>query len=179
MNDPTEQRGDELDALVALVHDELRALARRHMRREGAGHTLQTTALVNEAFERLASQRSAVFRDHGHFLAIASMCMRRILVNHARDRGRLKRGGGAARLSLEDAPALASDDRLDELLAIDGALDALAREDPRACRVVECRYFAGLSVEETAEALGLSARTVKRDWLVAKTWLRRHLGSGD
>jgi len=171
--------GDEgaLDVVIELVHDELRALARRHMRRERSDHTLQTTALVHEAYEKLVRQSRAGFRDRGHFLAVASMCMRRILVNHARDRRRDKRGGDAVRLSLDDAPALASDDRVEEVLAVDALLDDLAAEDPRACRVVECRYFAGLSVEETAEALSTSPRTVKRDWLTAKTWLRARLSA--
>lgn len=169
---------DALDELMPLVYDELRRVARSHLRGERPGHTLHTTALVHEAYLRLVGQKEARYRDRSHFLSVASMCMRRILVNHARDRRRLKRGGDAVKLALDDATSLAVDERVDEILAVDDALTELAGIDARACRVVECRYFAGLSVDETAAALEVSDRTVRRDWLMAKAWLKRRMGAG-
>ena len=165
---------DALGALLPLVYDEMRRLARHHLRRERAGHTLTTTALVHEAYLKMVGQE-APWENRAHFFGVASMAMRRILVNYARDRARLKRGGGAVRITLDDAPPLMSEDRAAEILALDDALGRLAAINARAGRVVECRYFAGLTIEETAEALGTSPMTVKRDWRLAKTWLRREL----
>lgn len=169
-------RGDQaaLDALMPLVYDELRRLAHRQMHGERTGHTLQTTALVNEAYVRLVDVRRIQWRDRAHFLAMCARLMRRILVDVARSRRAGKRGGGAQRVSLDDALVLASEPSAD-LVAIDAALDALAQVDARKARVVELRFFGGLSVEESAEALDVSPETVMRDWKLAKMWLLREL----
>jgi len=168
--------GDEgaLERLTPLVEAELRRLARGYMRRERRGHTLQTTALVNEAFLRLTDARRVRWQDRAHFLGISARLMRRVLVDHARSRGYLKRGGGARRVTLDEGIVRAEEPALD-MVALDRAMDALAAADARKCRVVELRYFGGLSVEETAEALGVSSDTVKRDWRLAKLWLLREL----
>ena len=168
--------GDDgaLERLTPLVEAELRRLARGYMRRERRDHTLQTTALVNEAFLRLTDARRVRWQDRAHFLGISARLMRRVLVDHARSRGYRKRGGGAERVTLDERVLGAPEADLD-LLALDRALDALAAADARKCRVVELRYFAGLSVEETAEVLGVSPDTVKRDWRLAKLWLLREL----
>ncbi|MEO1727563.1 MAG: ECF-type sigma factor [Bacteroidota bacterium] len=170
------QGGDEaaLDRLMPLVYDELRQRAHYHMRHERDGHTLSTTALVHEAFLNLAGDGPAAWENRAHFFAIASRVMRRVLIWYARQRNAAKRGGGAARLSLDEAMLL-TDARLDDLLALDDALERLERLDPRLCRVVECRHFGGLSVQETATALSISPATVKRDWQTARAWLRRAL----
>jgi RNA polymerase sigma-70 factor, ECF subfamily len=172
--------GDDgaLERLTPLVEAELRRLARGYMRRERRDHTLQTTALVNEAFLRLTDARRVRWQDRAHFLGISARLMRRVLVDHARSRGYRKRGGGAERVTLDERVLGAPELDLD-LLALDRALDALAAADPRKCRVVELRYFAGLSVEETAEVLGVSPDTVKRDWRLAKLWLLRELEGRD
>jgi RNA polymerase sigma factor (TIGR02999 family) len=171
------QGGDEAAAneLLPLVYDELRRLARRQMAREGVGHTLSATALVHEAFISLVEHGSSNWQDRAHFFAISSRLMRRILVWSARKRGAAKRGGGPRPVSLDEA-LLADDQRRDEVLEVDRALERLEALDERLCRVVECRYFAGLEVLETAEALGISPATVKRDWQTARAWLRRELG---
>ena len=168
---------DALEQLTPLVEAELRRLARGYMRRERRDHTLQTTALVNEAFLRLTDARSVRWQDRAHFLAISARLMRRILVDHARTRRYAKRGGGAAKVSLDEALVVTSDPRPD-LVALDDALQALAAVDSRKGQVVEMRFFGGLSVEETAEALGVSPQTVMRDWRLAKVWLLRELGKG-
>jgi RNA polymerase sigma factor (TIGR02999 family) len=162
---------------MPLVYDRLRQLARRHLARERAGHTLQPTALVHEAYLRLAGHHRIQWQDRGHFLALAATTMRRVLVSHARGRLAEKRGGGGAALSLDDVPAPAVE-RAEELVALDDALEALAAFDPRQARVVELRYFGGLTVEETAAALGVSPATVKLDWSLARAWLRRELTEG-
>jgi RNA polymerase sigma factor (TIGR02999 family) len=169
-------RGDEaaLDQLIPLVHDELRRLARRHMARERVGHTLQATALVNEAYLRLIEVNQVRWQDRAHFFAMASRVMRRILVDAARARGYQKRGGGAKKVSLDEALLVSGEPRQD-LVALDDALNALATFDLRKSQVVEMRFFGGLSVEETAEALRVSADTVMRDWRLAKVWLVREL----
>jgi RNA polymerase sigma factor (TIGR02999 family) len=171
--------GDEqaLAKLMPLVHGELRRLARRQMAGERQGHTLQTTALINEAYLRLIDLTRIRWQDRAHFLAISARLMRRILVDHARARRYAKRGGGAATVSLEEALVVTSDSRPD-LVALDDALKALAAIDSRKSQVVEMRFFGGLSVEETAEALGVSPQTVMRDWRLAKVWLLRELGKG-
>jgi len=164
------------DELFPLVYAELRRIAAREMRREKPGRTLQTTALVHEAYLRLLKDASLSFENRAHFLGIAARAMREILIEHARARSARKRGGGAVRLTVDDlvAPAPSID-----VLALDEALQRLARLDERHARVVELRYFGGLSVEETASALGVSPATVKRDWTLARAWLFREMtGSG-
>ena len=165
-------KGDRqaLDRLMPIVYDELRSLAGRYLRRERADHTLQPTALVNEAYMRLVDQRSVHWQNRAHFFGVAAQMMRRILVDHAKGHRREKRGGGARKVSLDEAIEL-SDERADDLVAIDQALTALAQFDERKSRVVELRYFGGLSVEETAEVLKVSVNTVLRDWKLAKAWL--------
>ena len=163
------------DALVALVYTELRRQARRALRREGVGHTLQATALVHEAWLRLDAQHQARWESRTQFLAVAARMMRRVLVDHARTRRALKRGGGETQLTLGDAEqAVAAADNVD-VLALDDALSRLATLDPRKARLVELRYFAGLSIPEAAAALGVSQATVGREWAVARMWLRREL----
>ena len=167
-----------LEALLPLVEGELRRLARGYLARERKDHTLQTTALVNEAFVRLVDARSIPWQDRAHFLGIAARLMRRVLVDHARTRGYRKRGGDLQRVSLDEAMLVSRD--LDvNLLALDRALDRLAEADPRKVRVIEMRFFGGLTVEETAEALQVSTDTVKRDWRLAKLWLLRDLEGED
>ncbi len=168
--------GDQaaLDRLVPLVHEELRRLAHHHMRRERPGHTLQTTALLNEAYLRLVGQREVRWQSRAHFFAIAAQMMRRILVDYARKRRYAKRGGGACHVSLDEAAALSREPAAG-LLSLDDALTGLESVDPQQSRVVELRYFGGLTVEETAEALGLSADKVKREWSTAKAWLYREM----
>ena len=163
-----------LDKLTPLVYEELHRLAHHHMRRERDDHTLQTSALVNEAYLRLINQRDVRWQNRAHFFSIASRLMRRILVDHARSHQYAKRGGGAIQVSLEET-ALISQNRAAELIALDEALTGLAAFDERKCQVVEMRFFAGMSVEETAEALNVSAITVKRDWSTAKAWLYREI----
>ena len=191
--------GDEgaLNKMTALLYQELRALAQRHLQRERANHTIQRTALVHEAFLRLLNQQSVDLRSRGHFFALASSIMRRILVDHARARSASKRGGGAPVLSLdhidepgdvdETAPTSGRDsipepqqtdaDETD-IAAIDEALTRLGTLDPRQAQIVEMRYFGGLTIEETAQALDISDATVKREWTLARAWLRRELSRG-
>jgi RNA polymerase sigma factor (TIGR02999 family) len=164
------------DRLLPVVYAELRRLAAGSLRRERAGHTLQPTALVNEAWMRLAGQ-SAPWQNRAHFLGVAAGAMRRVLVDHARRRQARKRGGGDLRVTLVDPPAPGGGNEID-LVRLDGALERLAALDERQARMVTMRFFAGLTVEETAEALGVSEKTVKRDWAAAKAYLRRELGSG-
>ena len=168
--------GDQaaLDELVPLVERELHRLARAYMRRERQGHTLQATALVNEVFLRLAHTANPRLQDRAHFVGIAARLMRQVLVDHARSRGYRKRGGGARRVPLDTALLITPEPELD-VLAVDRALEAFAKIDPRKSQVVELRFFGGLSVEETADVLGISVETVKRDWRVAKLWLSRQL----
>jgi RNA polymerase sigma factor (TIGR02999 family) len=163
-----------LERLLPLIERELHRIARHYMRRENPGHTLQTTALVNEAYFRLVDQRNVRWQNRAHFFAIAAQIMRRILMNYARDRHRAKRGGRAVQVSLSEV-AVISEERSAELLALDEALGRLAAFDGRKCRVVELRYFGGLSVEETAEVLGVSTVTVERDWKAARAWLAREI----
>lgn len=163
-----------LDACFPLVYDELRRLAGRYLRAEGEGHTLQPTALVHEAYLRLVGQRNVDWRNGAQFLGVAAEMMRRILVNHAVARRTAKRGGDAPRVALDETLRVLEADDVD-LLALDGALEVLATVDARASRVVELRFFGGLGIEETAEVLGVSPATVKRDWSVARAWLRREL----
>jgi RNA polymerase sigma factor (TIGR02999 family) len=167
--------GAARDRLVPIVYEELRRLAHHYMRGEREAHTLQTTALVNEAYLRLAGIDGLQWRDRAHFFAMAATLMRRVLVDHARQRGREKRGAGVSVTSL-DEHAIAPKPAVD-VLALDEALERLAAVDPQQGRVVELRFFAGLSVEETAEALGVSPATVKRDWSTARLWLYNELAA--
>jgi RNA polymerase sigma-70 factor (ECF subfamily) len=167
------------DQLLRVIYDELHRQASRAMRREDSAHTLQATALVNEAYLRLVDQRRVEWRNRAHFFGIAAQLMRRILVDHARARAAAKRGGGERALSLTDADSPvggATDDGVD-VLALHEALEKLAALDPDQARVVELRYFSGLSIDETAEALDVSPATVKREWATARAWLRRELGA--
>src|SRR6266545_72648 len=168
--------GDDgaLDELMPLVELELRRLARGYMARERPNHTLQTTALVNEAFVRLTDARQVRWQDRAHFLGISARLMRRVLVDYARRRGFSKRGGGLQRVTLHEALVTSEDPGLD-VVALDRALEALANVDLRKSHIVELRFFGGLSVEETAKVLQVSADTVKRDWRLAKLWLLREL----
>jgi len=168
--------GDQaaLDALVPAVEAELRRLARIYMSRERREHTLQPTALVNEVFLKLVDAADIRWQDRAHFFGISARLMRRVLVDHARSRGYQKRGGGVHRVTLDGQDIAAPDNQVD-LLALDRALEGLAAVDARKCQVVEMRFFAGLSVEETAAALKVSTDTVKRDWRIAKLWLLRFL----
>jgi len=163
-----------LDKLVPLVYQELRRLAHRQMRRERAGGTLQTTALVNEAYLRLVVYERMAPRDRGHFFAIAAQAMRRILVERARSRRSAKRGSGAQKVSLDEV-AEVSNERAADLVALDDALANLSAIDPRKCQIVELKYFGGMTIEETAEVLGISNPTVERDWHTAKIWLHREI----
>lgn len=163
------------EALVPLVYAELRRQAGRVLRREGEGHTLQATALVHEAWLRLDGQHDARWESRTQFLAVAAQMMRRVLVDHARTRRALKRGGGATPITLGDADRAASAPDAVDVLALDDALARLALLDPRKARLVELRYFAGMSIPEAAAALGVSLATVGREWAVARMWLRREL----
>jgi RNA polymerase sigma-70 factor, ECF subfamily len=163
-----------LDDLTPLVYSELRRLAHRYMRRESPGHSLQTTALVNEAYLRLTAGKPVNWQDRAHFFAVSANVMRRILIDMANSRNAQKHGGGAHHVALEEALVLA-EERDADLLALDDALTALARLDPRKSQVVELRYFGGLSVEETAAVLKVSPDTVMRDWRMAKAWLLKEL----
>jgi RNA polymerase sigma factor (TIGR02999 family) len=168
--------GDDtaLARLTPLVHDELRRLARHYLRRERPDHTLQPTALVNEAYVRLVDANRVAWQDRHHFFGVTARLMRQILVDFARARGYQKRGGDVTRVELEPSMAL-TEARSENLVALDEALSALAAIDARKAQVVELRFFGGLSIDETAEVLKVSAETVKRDWRLAKAWLRRTL----
>lgn len=167
-------RDGAVDALFAATYEELKALAGTQRRRWRGDDTLSTTALIHEAYLKLARRRGPQWEHRGHFFAVASTAMRQILINYARDKRVAKRGGDAAPVSPDDVP-LVTEDAVEELLSLDEALDALAALDARQARVVECRFFGGLSVEETAEALDVSPATVKRDWAVARAYLQRAL----
>lgn len=164
-----------LNQMLPLVYDELRRQAHRYLRRERPNHTLQTSALINEAYLKLVDQRAVQWQNRSHFFGIAAQAMRRILVDYAKTRNREKRGGAAADLPLEEALLVAATGQSIDLLALDEALTRLALLDEQQARVVELKYFSGLSIEETAEALGISPATVKRDWQMAKAWLHHEL----
>jgi RNA polymerase sigma factor (TIGR02999 family) len=175
-------RGDvsARDALWSAVYDELRRVAHRELRHERGDHTLGTTALVHEAYLKLVRLDRVEWQSRAHFYAIAAQAMRRILINHATAKRTQKRGGGVSPATLDDASDEAvamADERADELLALDEALGRLEALDARQARVVECRFFGGMSVEETAAALGISPATVKRDWVAARAWLNREVGA--
>jgi RNA polymerase sigma factor (TIGR02999 family) len=166
-----------MDALVPLVYAELRRIAHRALSRQPPGQTLQTTDLIHEAFLRLRGQQDATWQDRAHFFAVAARVMRCLLVDRARARAVAKRGGGGMAVSLDEAAAIAPE-RPEELLALDEALERLARIDERKCRIVEMRCFAGMNVDEVAEALGIAAITVKREWERAKAWLYKEMRGG-
>lgn len=169
---------DAVDRLLDLVYDDLRALAASHLRREGPGHTLQPTALAHEVFMVLVDQTKVDWKGRSHFLAIASQAMRRILIDHARGKDRQKRGGGWKRIELTEQGEPAGDEKSSGIVdveVLDSVLKKLAELDPRQARIVEMRYLAGMTVEEVAEALGVSKRTVEGDWTMARAWLRKEL----
>jgi RNA polymerase sigma factor (TIGR02999 family) len=167
-----------LDKLMPLVHEELRRLAHRYMRREREGHTLQTTALVNEAYLRMVNRKQVKWQNRAHFFAVAAQVMRTILVDYARSHAYAKRGGGAHRLTFDEAMVV-SPDRSAEVVAIDEALKQLALIDPQQSQIVELRFFGGLTIEETAEVLHVSPATIKREWSTAKAWLYHELNETD
>jgi RNA polymerase sigma factor (TIGR02999 family) len=171
--------GDQqaLDDLMPIVYRELHRLADHYLRRERPDHTLQPTALVHEAYLRLVDQRGITWQNRAHFFGVAAQLMRRILVDHARRHRAAKRGGAAPKITLERVAA-GSEERAEDVLALDEALSRLARLDPRQERIVELRYFSGLTVEDTAEALGISPATVKREWSMARAWLSREIRDG-
>jgi len=172
-------RGDRsaLEKLLPLVHAELRRIAQRQMSHERPGHTLQATALVNEAYLKLAGQQEFEWQNRAHFFAVAAQVMRHILIDHARAHARDKRGGGAIQVSLNEAAMLA-EDQAEHFVALDEALRTLEQIDPQKGRIVELRYFGGLSIEETAEVLNISPRTVRREWQRARAWLYRMISEG-
>jgi RNA polymerase sigma factor (TIGR02999 family) len=170
------REGDQsaLEALIPLVYDEMRQMAVSFIRHERPGHTLQPTALAHETYLRMIDQHVVSWQNRAHFMGVAAQAMRRILADHARRRGAAKRGGGATHVSIEDGELAPGDGEVD-VQELDTALEDLARLDPRQARVVELRFFGGLSIEESAEVLGVSPSTVKRDWLLARAWLFREL----
>jgi RNA polymerase sigma factor (TIGR02999 family) len=168
---------DALEKLFPLVRPELHRLAHHYMSRERPGHTLQTTAVLHEAYLRLADDTKPRWQNQAHFVAAAARLMRRIMVDHARERRSLKRGGGALKVTLDET-ALVTESRSEELLALDEALEKLSAQDPRKSQIVELRYFGGLTVDETAEFLKLSPRSVEREWTMARAWLYRAI-NGD
>lgn len=172
-------RGDRaaLEKLFPIVHTELRRIARRQMSQERPGHTLQATALVNEAYLKLAGQQEFEWHNRSHFFAVCAQVMRHILIDHARAHARDKRGGGAVQVSLNEV-AVTAEEQPDHLIALDNALRFLERVDPQKGRIVEMRYFAGMSIEETAEVLDISPRTVRREWQRSKAWLYRMISEG-
>ena len=170
-------RGDDdaLERLMPLLYDELRMVARKQLRRERRNHTLGTTALVNEAYLKLVGQQRLNAEDRGRFFAIAATTMRRILIDYARARKRLKRGGGQTPVPLDEAEAFLTDREADEVLALDDALERLAAVNPRGSQVVQYRFFSGLTLAETAEVMDVSVKTVQRAWVAARAWLRKEV----
>jgi RNA polymerase sigma factor (TIGR02999 family) len=169
------RRDDSADALLKLVYDELRRQARRYLQKERLGHTLQTTALVHEAYLKLNKQKNVSWESRSHFFAVAATMMRRILIDYAKTKHRLKRGGARSDLPLETALTISASETDFDLLALDEALNRLAAKESHLAKIVELRFFSGLDVVETAEVLGISESTVKRDWQMAKAWLHREL----
>ena len=167
-----------LDRLMPLVYTELRTIARRYLSHESPSHTLQSTALVHEAYLRLVGQRSVNWQNRSHFFGIAAQMMRRILVDHARHQHRAKRGGDVPKLSLDEAMTVAEPQADVDLLALDDALTSLSAIDPRGARIVELRFFSGLTIEETADVLAVSSGTIKREWSTARAWLYREMQKG-
>jgi RNA polymerase sigma factor (TIGR02999 family) len=174
----TAGRRDALDELVPMVYGDLRQIARAHLRGERTGHTLNTTGLVHEAYIRLARLERIEWQDRRHFFAVASRAMRRVLIDWAKARRRDKRGGGAVQVPLDEAMHL-TEQQADELIALDSALTRLEAVSERQSRLVECRFFGGLTMEESADVLGISLATAKRDWALCRAWLNRELEGGD
>lgn len=176
LQDWSDGKSEALDELLPLVYRELHLQAQRYLRRERPDHTLQTTALINEAYLKLVDQKNVRWQNRAHFFGIAAQAMRRILVDHARSKHREKRGGEAEKISLEDAEGLASGNNITvDLMTLDEALKKLAKMDEQKARIVELRYFSGLSVKETAEVMQVSTDTIERHWTMAKAWLLREL----
>src|ERR1043166_2288146 len=173
-------QGDKaaLDQLVPLVYPELRRLAKRHMDREGSAHTLQTSALINEAYLKLVNRQNVQLQNRAHFFSVAAQVMRHILVDHARTRNYAKRGGGATKLPLDEAAAF-TEQRAAQLIALDDALRDLAALDARKSQIIELRFFGGLSLEETAEVMDISPSTIQREWRSAKAWLHHTMSKTD
>ncbi len=169
------RRDDSADALLKLVYDELRRQARRYLQKERLGHTLQTTALVHEAYLKLNKQKNVSWKNRSHFFAVAATMMRRILIDYAKTKHRIRRGGVKSDLPLENALTISGGETDFDLLALDEALNRLAEREAHLAKIVELRFFSGLDVVETAEVLGISESTVKRDWQMAKAWLHREL----
>ncbi|HET7434131.1 MAG TPA: sigma-70 family RNA polymerase sigma factor [Thermoanaerobaculia bacterium] len=174
LRDWSDGRNEAREAVLQLVYDPLRELAARHLHRERDGHTLQPTALVHELYLKLLQQRRVDWSDRGHFFAVAAQMMRRILVDYARRRKSDKRGGGAVPVTISDALDVAAQESLD-IVALDEALESLGAVFPQQARIVELRFYGGLTIDETAEVLGISAATVSREWMMARAWLRRAL----
>jgi RNA polymerase sigma factor (TIGR02999 family) len=170
-----DQRADSADALLTLVYNELRRQAHRYLQKERVGHTLQTTALVHEAYLKLNKQKNISWESRSHFFAIAATMMRRILIDYAKTKHRVRRGGVKSDLPLESALTISTNETDFDLLALDEALDRLAEKEAHLAKIVELKFFSGLDVVETAEVLGVSESTVKRDWQMAKAWLRREM----
>jgi len=169
--------GEARDALIPLIYDELRGIARRYLHRERPDHTLQSAALVNEAYLRMMRQQPGQFENRAYFFGFAAQMMRHILVDHARARAAAKRGAGAPRLTLDSEIAVSQDHKMD-LVALDDALKKLAELDPEQSRLIELRFFGGLSIEETAVVMAISPATVKREWATARAWLKREIDRG-
>jgi RNA polymerase sigma factor (TIGR02999 family) len=175
LKDWSDGKVEVLERLMPLVYDELRRQAARFLQKERGNHTLQATALIHEAYLKLIEQREVKWQNRAHFFAIASTAMRRILVDHAREHKREKRGGSAENLPLDEALMISAKEKSVDLIALDEALNRLAKLDERQARVVELRYFSGLSIDETAEVLGVSNATVRLDWNLAKAWLKQEI----
>lgn len=177
--DLSDGKREALDKLIPLVYRELRQMAARYLRREAASHTLQTTALVHEAYLKLVDQKKVRWQNRSHFFAIAAQAMRRILIDHARSRLSDKRGGSEQKIALDEGAIDISEERASSLIALDEALERLAEIDPQKSRIVELRFFGGLSIEETAQSLSIGTATVIRQWRMAKAWLYKEvLGDG-
>ncbi len=175
----TERGGEGVDRLLPLVYDELRQLAQAHLRHERPDHTLQATALAHEAYLRLVDQEAVEWRNRAHFFAVAAQAIRRILVDHARGRLRKKRGGHRKKLSLDEALVITEDQSNTDLLSLDAALTKLADAWPKHARVIEMRFFGGLTLEDTAEVLGVTTRTIERYWQFARAWLYREIAGAE
>ena len=175
LRDWSDGKREALDELLPLVYDELHRQAARLLRRERQDHTLQTTALINEAYLKLIDQRNVQWQNRAHFFAIAAQAMRRILVDYARTKHREKRGGDANKVSLEEATMIAVEEKSVDLMALDEALTRLAKIDEQKARIVELRYFSGLSTKETAEVLGVSPKKIEHNWTMARAWLHREM----
>ena len=179
LNELGRQEGGITDQFVPLVYDELKKIARSKLRFERKGHTLNTTALVHEAYVKLSKQDQTQWQSRVHFMAVASTVMRRVLINYAESRNAQKRGGGNADLNIDDIPIAIDEERADEILSLDEALKKLADFDKQGAQMIEYRFFGGLSQKEIAEVMGISERTVRRQWVVAKSWIKREIETSE